>query len=202
MLHALADNGEAEILAVVTNRRGKATASAAACDVINTFYGRPDIPIGTDKDGAKFAWNRVSPYTPALRDGFPHDAKVDDEMPDALSVYRKTLAAAEDHSVVICSVGALSNMEDLINSRGDEFSDLSGIDLVHRKVRHSVIMGGAFPRSAKPETNIRLDVPAAVSVVNRWPGEIIWQGYEVGAALHCGESLKSASNRNPVRLRV
>ncbi len=84
VLHALADKGEAEILAVVTNRRGKSTASAAACDVINTFYGRPDIPIGTDKDGAKFGWNRVSPYTQALRDGFPHDTKPDDEMPDAL----------------------------------------------------------------------------------------------------------------------
>lgn len=199
VLHALADKGEAEILAVVTNRRGKSTASAAACDVINTFYGRPDIPIGTDKDGAKFGWNRVSPYTQALRDGFPHDTKADDEMPDALPLYRKTLAAAADKSVVICSVGALSNLEDLINSGGDEFSSLNGTELIQQKVRRTVIMGGAFPRSAKPETNIRLDVPAAVSVVNRWPGEIIWQGFEVGAVLECGASLKSVSKENPIR---
>jgi hypothetical protein len=132
VLHALADKGEAEILAVVTNRRGKSTASAAACDVINTFYGRPDIPIGTDKDGAKFGWNRVSPYTPALRDGFPHDAKVDDEMPDALPPYRKTLAAAADKTVVICSVGAPSNLEDLINSGGDDFSSLNGTELIQQ----------------------------------------------------------------------
>ncbi len=199
VLHALADKGEAEILAVVTNRRGKSNASAAACDVINTFYGRPDIPIGTDKDGAKFGWNRVSPYTQALRDGFSHDSKADEEMPDALPLYRKTLAAAADKSVVICSVGALSNLEDLINSGGDDFSRLSGTELIQQKVRRTVIMGGAFPRSAKPETNIRLDISAAVSVVNRWPGEIIWQGYEVGAALECGASLKSASKENPIR---
>ncbi len=199
VLHALADKGEAKILAVVTNRRGKSTASAAACDVINTFYGRPDIPIGTDKDGAKFGWNRVSPYTQALRDGFPHDTKPDDEMPDALPIYRKTLAAAADKSVVICSVGALSNLEDLINSGGDDFSSLNGTELIQQKVRRTVIMGGAFPRSAKPETNIRLDIPAAVSVVNRWPSEILWQGYEVGAALECGTSLKSVSKENPIR---
>jgi hypothetical protein len=199
VLHALANKGEAEILAVVTNRRGKSTASAAACDVINTFYGRPDIPIGTDKDGAKFGWDRVSPYTQALRDGFPHDAKADDEMPDALPLYRKTLAAAADKSAVICSVGALSNLEDLINSDGDDFSSLNGTELIQRKVLRTVIMGGAFPRSAKPETNIRLDISAAVSVVNRWPGEILWQGYEVGAVLECGASLKSVSTGNPIR---
>lgn len=199
VLHALADQGEAEILAVLTNRRGKSTASAAACDVINTFYGRPDIPIGTDKDGAKLGWDRVSSYTPALRDGFPHDAKIDDEMPDALQLYRKTLAAASDHSIVICSVGALSNLEDLINSSGDTFSNLSGTELIRQKVHRTVIMGGAFPRSAKPETNIRLDIAAAVSVVNRWPGEILWQGFEVGAVLQCGAKLKSVSSQNPIR---
>ena len=199
VLHALVDLGEAEIIAVVTNRRGAATASAAACDAINTFYRRPDIPIGTDKDGAKFSWNRVSSYTPALRDLFPHDAKVDDEMPDALDIYRKALSDAADGSIVICSVGALSNLDDLVNSKSDKFSELSGSDLIKKKVRQTVIMGGAFPRSAKPETNIRLDVPAAVSVVNHWPGKILWQGYEVGAALHCGESLKQVSKNNPIR---
>ena len=199
VLHALADAQEAKILAVVTNRKGKSNASAAACDVINTFYQRPDIPIGTDKDGSKTTSDRVSSYTRALRDEFPHDARPDDEMPDALRIYRQTLATAKDRSIVICSVGALSNLQDLINSPGDEISPLGGMELIQTKVRRTVIMGGAFPRSAKPETNIRLDVPAAVSVVNRWPGSILWQGYEVGAALHCGASLKDVSVDNPIR---
>ena len=43
--------------------------------------------------------------------------------PDALSVYRATLAAQPDGSVVICSVGALSNLEDLLRSGPDEHSD-------------------------------------------------------------------------------
>ena len=51
LLHALADRGECEILAVVTNRRDLTDASAAAVDAINTYYGRGDIPIGTDKNG-------------------------------------------------------------------------------------------------------------------------------------------------------
>lgn len=199
VLHALANQGEAEILAVVTNRKCPAGASAATCDVINTFYGRPNLPIGSDKDGAKFRWDRASSFTGLLRDEFPHDTGTDDEIDDALNVYRRTLAAQPDNSVVICSVGALSNLEDLLNSGADQSSPLSGIELIQAKVKLTVIMGGHFPRSAKPETNLRLDPPAAVAVVNGWPGEIIWQGFEIGDHLHCGATLKGARENNPVR---
>lgn len=199
VLHALADRGEAEILAVITNRKDPANASAAAVDVINTFYGRPDIPIGTDKDGAKTRGGKPSSYTPALRDEFPHDCKPDDQMPDAVDVYRQTLAAAPDRSVVICSVGALSNLEDLINSKPDGYSDLSGPDLIAKKVKLTVIMGGGFPRTSTPETNIKLDTAAAVTVVNQWRESILWQGFEVGAAICNGAELKTSSPDNPVR---
>lgn len=199
ILNELADRGEAKLLAVITNRADAAGLSAAACDVLNTFYGRGDVPIATDKDGAKVSWNHPSSYTPALAKEFPHDCPNDQQCTDALRLYRETLAAAEDHSVVICSVGALSNLEDLLNSSADQHSPLSGEELIRAKVKQTVIMGGHFPRSAKPETNLRLDPAAAVSVTNRWPGEIIWQGYEVGAALRCGTSLQACGADNPVR---
>ena len=199
VLHALADRGEAEILAEVTNRKCPGNASAAACAAINTYYGRGNIPIGTDKDGAKISGGRASSYTPALRDEFPHQAKPDDEMPDALAIYRRTLAAQPDGSVVICSVGALSNLEDLWHSKADEFSPLSGTELVMKKVKLTVIMGGGFPRTANPETNIKLDPQAAVSVVNEWRGPLLWQGYEIGAALITGSELQATPSNNPVR---
>ncbi|MEW4528457.1 nucleoside hydrolase [Maioricimonas sp. JC845] len=199
VLNALADAGEAEILAVVTNRKDSAFASAAAADAINTWYGRPDVPIGTDKDGATIRGGRPSSYTPALRDEFPHDARSDLEMPDALTVYRRTLAAQPDRSVVICSVGALSNLEDLLRSGPDEHSPLTGRELIGKKVRETVIMGGGFPRTAVPETNIKLDPAAAVTVVNDWPGPILWQGFEVGAKIITGTGLQATPETNPVR---
>lgn len=199
VLHALADRGEAEILALVTNRKDPSNASAAAGAAINRWYGRPAIPIGTDKDGAKIRGGRPSSYAPALRDEFPHSAEPDDRMPDALAVYRRTLAAQPDGTVVICSVGALSNLEDLWHSKPDTHSPLTGEDLVLRKVRLTVIMGGGFPRTANPETNLKLDPAAAVSVVNDWRGPILWQGYEVGAALITGAELKPTPRENPVR---
>ena len=199
VLHALADAGEAEILAVVTNRKCPAGVSGGASDAINTFYGRPDIPIGTDKDGAKFRWRKPSPYTPALFNEFEHDSPVDSELPDAIDIYRRTLATENDRSVVICSVGALSNLEDLLNSGPDNWSPLTGIELIKQKVRSTCIMGGEFPKSEKPETNVRLDPPASVAVVHEWPGEIIWQGFEVGHKIHCGKTLKDGPKKNPIR---
>lgn len=192
VLHALADLGEAEILAVITNRKDPSNASAAAADAINTWYGRGDLPLGTDKDGSKTPprWNKPSSFCAALRDGFPHDAKPDDEMPDALDIYRESLKSQPDGSVVICSVGALSNLEDLVRAEPD---------LVKAKVKRLLVMGGGFPRTARPETNIKLDPAAAVTVTNEWPTPILWQGYEIGAAMNNGAELQDAPKENPVR---
>lgn len=46
-LHALADAGEAEILATISSTRGNA--SVGAVQVINTYYGRGDLPVGAPK---------------------------------------------------------------------------------------------------------------------------------------------------------
>jgi inosine-uridine nucleoside N-ribohydrolase len=192
VLNALADLGEAEILAVVTNRKCPGNASGGAADAINTWYGRPDIPIGTDKDGSKTPprWNKPSSYTGALRNEFPNDSPADDQLPDALSVYLETLAQQPDNSVVICSVGALSNLEDLLRAEPE---------LVKSKVRELFIMGGGFPRTHNPETNIKLDPAAAVTVTNEWPTPIVWQGFEVGNAMYNGGELIDAPKENPVR---
>ena len=49
MIHSLISRGECELLAVtVTKDHPQA---AAFVDLINTFYGRPDIPVGVVKGG-------------------------------------------------------------------------------------------------------------------------------------------------------
>ena len=47
VLHSLAGSGEAEILATMVSGGGHTATWGPAClDAVNTFYGRPDIPIG------------------------------------------------------------------------------------------------------------------------------------------------------------
>ena len=187
--HALVDRGECDLLAVATNRKDLTNASAAAVDAINTYYGRPEIPIGTDKQGPT-ALQRTSPYTGALRDEFPNDIGPDDRAPDALEIYRKTLTAQPDGSVTICSVGAFSNLAELCRREPD---------LLRAKMKQLVVMGGEFPNSRRPETNIKTHREAAQIVADQWPGEIVWHGFEVGNGLITGKRLKQTPRTNPVR---
>ncbi|MCX7885971.1 MAG: sulfatase-like hydrolase/transferase [Verrucomicrobiae bacterium] len=189
LLHALADRGECELLAVLTNRKDKTNASAAAVDAINTYYGRPNIPIGTDKQGPTDL-QRTSPYAAQLRDEFPNDIGPDDRAPDAFDVYRRVLWAQPDHSVTISSVGTLSNLAELCRCEPE---------LIRRKVRQLVVMGGEFPVSKRLETNIRTHREAAKIVAAEWPGEIIWHGFEIGDALITGSRLRQTPKSNPVR---
>src|SRR3954466_13299928 len=50
MLHAFADNGEAEILATVASTKYEGVASVL--NVLNTYFNRPELPIGVPKGKA------------------------------------------------------------------------------------------------------------------------------------------------------
>src|SRR5688500_19154667 len=68
VLHALADRGEAEILATVVS--SKNPWSAPCVDAINTYYGRGDLPVGAPK-GAGAA--KESKYARKIAEQFPQD---------------------------------------------------------------------------------------------------------------------------------
>ena len=202
-LHGLIDRGEAELLMVGVNREEVRRASGPAIDVVNTFYGRGDIPIGTDQTDVA-QWRRLSPYAAALRQEFPHDSADDDQLPPAVPLYRRTLAAADDGSVVVISVGGTTNLGNLLKTGPDEFSDLDGATLVRRKVRLLSIMFGRFPDShvmpgGQPEMNTRIDPAANRLVADRWPTPIIYSGWEVGHPIHTGRGLLPLGLDNPVR---
>ena len=68
-----------------------------------------------------------------------------DDCDDAWMVYRRVLAAQPDHSVTIASIGMLTNLYLLFRrSEGDEYSPLSGIDLVAQKMEKVVYMDGGY----------------------------------------------------------
>src|SRR5689334_7954924 len=77
VLHALADRGEAEILGTMISSRNEAV--GPCLDAINTYYGRPDVPIGYVR-GLQFGYpagesGRETPSKYAEKTGqsFPHD---------------------------------------------------------------------------------------------------------------------------------
>ncbi|WP_075089665.1 hypothetical protein [Verrucomicrobium spinosum] len=99
VLHALADYGECEILAMLCSTLDPW--AVPTIDAINTYYGRPDVPLGTVKGKGVL---RKSVYTKGVAERFPHDVKSSDAAPDALQVYRQILEAQPDQSVVLVTV--------------------------------------------------------------------------------------------------
>jgi len=206
VLNHLADLGEARILACVADAVEPDHAIAASISAINAYYGRPDIPIGTFHSAVIRPGK--SHYTAAIRDAFPHQAPPDDQAPRALDVYRTALAAAPDGSVTIVSLGFLVNLHDLLESKPDAASPLAGPDLVRRKVRQLVVVGGFFPRDnvpgrMTPEYNFGGAAGAGgldtQFVVEHWPTPILFSGFELAQGICTGPSLIPVSQADPVR---
>jgi inosine-uridine nucleoside N-ribohydrolase len=193
ILNALADRGEARILAM--NCCTSSEWGAPCLDAINTYYGRPDVPIGTFK-GTGFLTD--AKYNRAVAEQFPNDLKNGRNAPDATEVYRRVLAKQPDYSVTVCAVGPLNNLAELLKSEPDKYSKRNGRDLVARKVTRLVIMGGRYPEGK--EWNFEQAPAAAAKVMAEWPSPILASGFEIGARVHTGKRLETETPAaNPVR---
>lgn len=206
VLHALADLGEAEILAAGISSRNEHV--GPCLDAINTWYGRPEIPIGGQR-GIQVGYpkdsgeGQESKYAEAVGKAFPHRLARSSDAPDAAALYRRVLSAQPDGSVVIVSVGFLTNLKALLDSRPDPVSPLDGEALVKRKVRLWVCMGGKFPDGrfddGSGEYNVKVDTAASIRAVHDWPTPVVFSGFEIGARVFTGRGLRAAPEASPVR---
>jgi hypothetical protein len=145
---------------------------------------------GTGKDSP-------SKYTRGVADAFPHRLASAADAPQAVALYRRLLAGQSDRSVVFVSVGPLTNMAALLDSKPDEFSDLAGRALVEKKVRIWVSMGGTFVSGR--EFNFFVDTPATIHAIEAWPTPIVFSGFEIGGSIGTGAGLRDLPATNPVR---
>lgn len=181
LLHALQTRGQCEILAVTVTKRDEL--AGPFVDAVNTFYGRPKIPIGCAKPSPDEPASKFLPLV-NVKDGgrlrYPHKLKRGSDAPDAVALLRKVLRVQPDHSVVIAQVGYFSNLAALLDSPG-------GRDLVNNKVKLLSVMAGAFSPARQErhflEFNVIKDVPAARKLAAEWPTPIVWSGFEIGVAV-------------------
>lgn len=194
-LHAMADSGKAEILATVSSNKHDLV--APSIDVINTYFGRPELPVGAPKGPGV---NINSPYhwADTLAARYPHAIKSTEDVPDAVGIYRRVLSSQPDSSVTVVTVGFLTNLSNLLKSQPDNASSLSGRELVSKKVRRLVAMAGRFPSGR--EFNVYMDSVASAYVFENWPGEIIFTGWEIGSEIFTGLRLINSDIKNsPVK---
>ena len=181
LLHAFADKGEAIILATIASTKYEGV--APVLNVLNTYFKRPDIPIGVPK-GYALTLRDVQHWSDTLRAKYPHEIKNNNETMDAVELYRKVLALQPDTSVTIVTVGFLTNISNLLLSKPDRHSPLTGAELINTKVKNLVCMAGKFP-SGK-EFNVERDAKASVNVFRNFPRPVILSGFEIGNRIHTG----------------
>ena len=168
MLHAFTNRGECELIGVTLTNANPAAVPYVR--MVNRFYGRGDLPVGAAlkqlKDGAGDGYMAtVLRAAGAIHDG-PRES--------ALVVLRRLLSTATD-KVVIVQTGFSSNLAALLDSPG-------GAALARGKVTLLVAMAGNFA-GGEPEYNVRIDIPAAKAVFERWPTPIVFSGFEIGREL-------------------
>lgn len=193
--HYLMGIGKTEIIGVITSTNGHPV--VPAIDVVNHYYGRPDIPIGlAGPNGVKIE----SDWTSHLRDHFPYQ-KTNESVPHSTELYRQLIYEA-DQPVRIAVIGFQSMLSLFLDSEADHRGDgipYSGMELVEQKVEKLIIMGGDFANPDHAEWNIIKDIPSAQNIVKNWPGDIIFSGYEVGLDVLSGGALTNPIN-NPVAM--
>ena len=128
---------------------------------------------------------------------FPHRLDSAADAPRAATLYRRLLARQPDRSVVFVSIGLLTNVAALLDSRPDDASSLAGRELVAKKVRTWVCMGGTFVSGR--EFNFYSDIPAMRHAVEAWPTPIVFSGFEIGQGIGTGAGLRDLPATNPVR---
>ena len=189
LLYRYMDMKRCNLLGVVVDRMGAANADAV--DVMNNFYGYPDVPIGLERAGIHdpkvfIPYHNVAyARTEDAEKLFKQTYKSKDEYPEGYKLYRKLLAEQPDHSVTIASVGFVTSLSRLLQSGPDEYSNLSGVELVRNKVKAIYAMGGVFGEAVEPDYNFTQAIDFSLKFFELWPKEvdIIFCPGEVGDPL-------------------
>ena len=190
MLYRYMEMQRCTLLGVVVDRMNRANADAV--DVMNNYYGYPDIPIGLEHAGVvaprvfipyhNMAYARDIEGRPLFRRSVGDDG----EYMDGYKLYRKLLAQQPDKSVTIVSVGFVTCLAQLLESGPDEFSPLNGVELVQRKVKDVYAMGGVFGDSFEHDYNFTAAIDYSLKFFELMPKDIdiVFSPGEVGDPLY------------------
>jgi hypothetical protein len=196
VMHALADRGLAEILALTYCT--SAVWGVPAIQAINRWYGRPELAVGSFGRAGFIDEHADLSYIRFLAEAYQPAGRGTDDAPEALALLRRTLAARATPDVVLVGIGPLPNLAALLDSGPDDASPLSGDELIRRSVRKLVLMAGRIPEGI--EYNLRQDPGAARRVLESWPTPVVICDGQLGGSIQAGARFCRESQRgNPVR---
>ncbi len=189
MLCRYDEQGRCKLLGVVVDREGEECAACA--DVMTTYFDHGDVPIGLVRNGIEepMVWiNYKALPTYTIAGGelmFDHTVSDYSALPDGWQLYRQLLAAQPDHSVTIVCTGFVTCLAQLLSSGADEYSSLSGVELVRQKVKGIYMQGGVFGDAEEPDFNFAQGAAFALEFFRLWPKDVdmVFSPMEVGQAV-------------------
>lgn len=146
------------------------------------------IPIGIDKkafrDGSNCKYQK-------LLAAYPHYIENPDDCPDAYKLYRQILSEIDGKADII-DVGFPQIIMQLLKSKPDEFSDLTGIELTEKKIGHIWLMAGKWDEPDGLEYNLSaypVCSEAGAYICENCPVPITFVGFEIGVDVITGDKL-------------
>ena len=180
LLYRYASQGRCNLLGVVVDRMGDT--NAAVADLMNNYYGFPTLPIALERNGTyeRFCYINYSPIA-QLTDGngnllFARTYSDYSSIPDGYVLYRRLLANSADGSVTIILTGIASTIANLLTSGADQYSSLSGVELVRLKVKRLYFMATKLEpdneQNVSPGYNMMMHPEAAHTLLEMWPDDV------------------------------
>jgi hypothetical protein len=145
LLHTYADMGEVEIIGCIYSS-GKIPFGAGIIEAINIYYGRSKIPIGADHlnffgDSIdKMEAEKLVKDTSAFKNTIIHNTDTYEQT----MLNRTLLVENPDSSITYVTIGHTKGLYDLLISKPDEISPLSGYELIKKKVSRWVALGAKW----------------------------------------------------------
>lgn len=161
------------------------------------YFGFSDVPVGVLWDDT-FMTDAV--YEKYSRPYVERMGASTEKQEDAVRLLRKTLAAnGGNRDIVLCAVGPLRNIANLLKSPADDISPLDGISLVRENVSVFYTMLGYFESAEYTEWNLKMDIPSARYCVENMPVKTVFLPSEAGSHIVTGQLLQNVSDEHPVR---
>ena len=153
------------------------------------YEGLTDVPLGLDHNAYDYGGH--AKYQCRLAELASHSYK-NSEFESAARMYRRLLAEANEKADII-EIGFSQVLAEVLTSKADDISPLSGAELFEQKVGKLWIMGGSWDDFTVREFNFSKTPKAsrAIStVLEKSPVPVTMLGLEVGKGVLSGEILK------------
>lgn len=179
--------GEIELMGVCLN--AAAPDALRSLDAFLTLEGVENLPIAIDLEGTDFTGTPV--YQPLFAH---HPSRFTDNAQgeNPVSFYRRLLSSCTEKAE-IAEIGFPQTLTALLASSPDEYSPLTGMELVKEKVAHLWIMAGKWDKDGEKEHNFCNNArsrKAAKTLCEIWPTPVTFLGFEVGITVVTGKHLK------------